>query len=121
MEKVFNLGIPHLGEHILKELDTPELIRCLLVSETWKVLAENVLFKRWKGRLFEACEDGETEIVQLLLDRSNTTIDLHARSGNGMTAIMLACSEGYDDIVKLFLDHSDKNMDLNKRGHCIVE
>ena len=72
MEKVINLGIPHVGEKIFRSMDTPGLIKCLEVSKTWKVLAENVLIKRWKGKMFEACQNGETKVVQLLLERCNS-------------------------------------------------
>ena len=54
MDKIINLGIPHVAENIFESIDTPELVQCALVSETWKVLAENVLIKRWKGKIFEA-------------------------------------------------------------------
>ena len=64
--KVINLGIPHIGEQVLENIDTDELIKCLKVSETWKILAENVLFKRWKGHIFEACEGGKVEIVKII-------------------------------------------------------
>ena len=67
MEKVINLGIPHVGEQIFESIETEGLIECLKVSETWKVLAENVLIKRWKGKIFEACQNGESKVVQLLL------------------------------------------------------
>ena len=66
MEKVINLGIPHIGEQMLENIDTDELIKCLKVSETWKILAENVLLKRWKGHIFEACEGGKVEIVKII-------------------------------------------------------
>ena len=69
MEKVINLGIPHIGEQIFESIETEGLIECLKVSQTWKVLAENVLAKRWKGKMFEACRNGQTKIVQLLLER----------------------------------------------------
>ena len=61
MEKIINLGIPHVGELIFESIDTTGLIQCLLVSETWKVLAENVLIKRWKGKMLKACKSGETK------------------------------------------------------------
>ena len=54
LNKVINLGIPHVGELIFESLDTPELIKCLEVSETWRELAENVLIKKWKGKMNEA-------------------------------------------------------------------
>ena len=48
LNKIINLGMPHIGEHIFKSIDTPGLTKCLEVSETWQELAENVLIKRWK-------------------------------------------------------------------------
>ena len=65
--EVINLGIPHVGEQIFSSLDTDELIQCLEVSQPWKALAENVLLKRWKGRIIEACKEGKTVIVKILL------------------------------------------------------
>ena len=88
MDKVINIGIPHVGELIFESFDTPELMKCLEVSETWKVLAENVLIKRWKGRLFQACNRGYIKVVKLLLDNSNQ-IDLNARNSNGNLAPLL--------------------------------
>ena len=64
---IINLGIPHVGEQIFSSLDTDELIQFLEVSEPWKILIENVLFKRWKGRILEACTDGKTHVVKILL------------------------------------------------------
>ena len=50
LNKIINRGMPHIGEHIFKSIDTPGLIKCLEVSQTWRELAENVLIKRWKGK-----------------------------------------------------------------------
>ena len=72
MDKVINLGIPHVGELIFESFDTPGLIKCLEVSQTWNVLAGNVLIKRWKGKMYKACKSGETKVVQLLLERCNS-------------------------------------------------
>ena len=72
MDKVINLGIPHVAELIFESISTPGLIKCLDVSETWRELAGNVLVKRWKGKLLEACQNGETKVVQLLLERCNS-------------------------------------------------
>merc|ERR1711860_369413 len=72
MDRVINLGIPHVGEKIFRSIDTPGLIKCLEVSETWKVLAKNVLIKRWKGKMLKACKTGETKVVQLLLVHYNS-------------------------------------------------
>ena len=64
MDKVINLGIPHVSELIFECFDTPGLIKCLEVSQTWRELAENVLIKRRKGKIyikvFEAFKIGET-------------------------------------------------------------
>ena len=46
MDKVINLGIPHVGELIFESIDTPGLINFMEVSQTWRELAENVLVKR---------------------------------------------------------------------------
>ena len=68
MDKIINHGMPHVAEQIFDNIETQGLIECLKVSETWKILAENVLIKRWKGKMFEACKNGETKVVQLLLE-----------------------------------------------------
>ena len=56
MDKVINHGMPHIGERIFESIDTPGLIKCLDVSQTWRDLAENVLVKRWKGKMLLACK-----------------------------------------------------------------
>ena len=97
MEKIINLGIPHVAELVFDGFDTSDLINYMEVSETWKVLAEDVLIKRckrWKGKIFEACKTGKTKIVQLLNASENT----------GWTAIMYACGRKHIDVVKLRLD-----------------
>ena len=99
MEKVINLGIPHVGEKIFESIETDELITYLMVSETWRELAENVLLKRWNGRFFEACSTGKTEIVKLLLERIDD-IDLKKRDIIGRTAFMAACIHGHNDVVQ---------------------
>ena len=106
MEKVINLGIPHIGEQIFSSINTPDLVKYLEVSEAWKVLAQNVLMKRWKGKLFQACESGETKVVQLLLE--NLTCEengLNIKDERGRTVFFCACIYGHKDIVKLLLDH----------------
>ena len=117
LNEVINLGIPHVGELIFESIDTPGLIKCLEVSQTWKVLAENVLIKRWKGKMFEACKSGETKVVQLLLERCNSEESgLNIRDENESTALMWACWNGHKDVVKLLLDHSER-IDLNARNN----
>ena len=117
MDKIINHGIPHIAEQIFKSIDTHDLIECLKVSETWKVLAENVLIKRWKGKMFEACKNGETKVVQLLLERCDAEESgLNIKDNEGVNALMVACENGHKDIVQLFLDNSEKNIDLNARS-----
>ena len=109
MENVINLGIPHVSEHIFESFDAPGLINCMEVSQTWKVLAENVLIKRWKGKMIEACKCGETKVVQVLLERCNSEESgLNARNEKGSTAFMAACQYGHKDVVYLLLDHSER-------------
>ena len=72
MDKIINLGIPHVGEQIFENIETHKLIKYLKVSETWKILAENVLIKRWKGKMLLACQNGETKVVELLLKHCNS-------------------------------------------------
>ena len=109
MDKVINLGIPHVGEKIFRSIDTPGLKSFLEVSETWKVLAENVLTKRWKGKMFEACKSGETKVVQLLLERCNSEESgLNIKDKNGWTPFMCACFNEHKDVVRLLLDHSER-------------
>ena len=113
MEKVVNLGIPHVGENIFENIDTEELIECALVSETWKVLAENVLLKRWNGKLIEACQMEYVEIVRLLLENLDHE---SAKDIFGSTVFIHACGFSNREIVKLLLDYStESNIDLNAK------
>ena len=167
MDKVINLGIPHVAEQIFESFDTPGLIKCMevsetwrelagnvlikrrngekymqifeafkrgktksayefmwslgtdelfqctLVSETWKVLAENVLIKKLKGKMCLACATGKTKFVQLLLERcTSEESGLNITDELGRTPFMWACYNGHKDVVKLFLEHSDR-IELN--------
>ena len=106
MDAIINHGIPHVGEQIFESLENEELIQCLKVSQTWQVLAENILFKRWKGKFFETCEYGKAEIVKILLDRSEISeIDVIARDSCGRTVFMWACYISHKGVVKMLLDH----------------
>ena len=118
MDKIINLGIPHIAEQIFDNIETQGLIECLKVSETWKVLAENVLIKRWKGKMFEACQNGETKVVQLLLERcSPEESEVNSKDFCGRTTTMIACENGYKDVVHLLLDYSEMNIDMNARSN----
>ena len=115
MDKVINLGIPHAGELIFENIDTDKLVEFRSVSQTWQVLAENVLLKRWKGKTFEACKSGKTEIVELLLNHSEN-LEWNTKHRAGRTPFMSACEKGHKEIVKLILEYSiDRNIDLNAR------
>ena len=115
MEKVINLGIPHVGELIFENIDTDELVECLSVTQTWQILAENVLLKRWRGRTFEACKNGKTEVVEILLKHLENE-EWNTKNQAGRTSFMVACEKGHKNIVKLLLDYSsERNIDLNAR------
>ena len=124
MDKVINLGIPHVAERVFKSINTPGLIKCLKVSQTWFELAGNVLIKRWKGKIrskmFGACKTGKTKIVQLILERCKTEeIGLNMKSSFGMTPLMWACHNGHKDVVKLLLDYAEQHsIDLNAKDVC---
>ena len=119
MENIINLGIPHVGEQIFEDLNTKDLIQYLKVSQAWKALAENVLFQRWKGKLFETCEEGKTEIVRIILERSkNEEVRLMMlRKHFHQTALLAACGNGHKDVVRLLLAHpSSRAIDFNDTG-----
>ena len=117
MEKVINLGIPHVGEEIFESINTQDLFKFLGVSETWKVLAENVLVKR-KGVMLEACKSGETKVVQLLLERCNSEeSELKTKDIFERTPFIWACQNGHKDVVKLLLDHEEARIDLNAKDY----
>ena len=63
----------------------------------------------------EACKCGHKEVVQVLLDTSERTIEFNARSNSGRTVSMFSCENGHKDVVKLLLDNPERNIDLNVR------
>ena len=130
MDKVINLALPYVGEQVFESLETDTLVQYLDVSEAWKILAENVLLKRWKYRLYEACKTGKSRIVELLLEHYNfEEIGLNVmvkdnygpdpRNQNVLnctkyrTPLMAACAYGHIDVVQMLLDHSADSIDLN--------
>ena len=118
MENIINLGIPHIGEKIFRSIDTPGLIKCLEVSQTWFDLAGNVFLKRTRVKMLEACQSGETKVVQLLLEHCNSEENgLNTKDEEGWTPFNEACFHGHKDIVKLLLEHLDPNIDLNARNN----
>ena len=115
MKKVINLNIPHIGEKIFENIGTNDLIEWLKVSKTWKILIENVLLKRWKGKLMEASRYGKFEIVKLLLERTDE--QLNVRDIDGRTALHWACRKGHKDVVQLLMNCQNKNIELNTRNN----
>ena len=117
LNSIINRGIPHVAELIFESMDTPELLSCMEVSETWKELAENVLIKRWKGKMLKACQNGQTKVVQLLLECCNSEESgLNTRDKYGWTPFMWACLYGHKEVVQLLLDTTEMNIDLNARN-----
>ena len=105
MEKIINSFIPQIGEQIFESVEDDSLVQCHEVSQTWKVLAEKVLLKRWKGKMFEACKAGKTQIVKLLLEHCNSEESgLSIKAKIGMTLFLIACNKVHSDVVKLLLD-----------------
>ena len=68
----FHPGFPHIAEQIFENFEDEELIRLLSVSETWRVLASNVLLQRWRGRFVDACYEASPELVKFLLANLKT-------------------------------------------------
>ena len=63
--------------------------------------------------MLEACENGETKIVELLLERCNfEESGLNTKDEDGATALMWACFNGHKGVVKLLLKHSER-IELN--------
>ena len=115
MDQIINLGIPHVGEHIFQSIATVKLLEFLSVSQAWKVLAENVLFQRWKDSLRQVSIVGMrlemTDIVDVLLRNPGT-------QSKGGTVFYWACSTRQVDIVKILLNRSaanKKSITLNAR------
>ena len=110
-------GKTRLAQALLKDLDNDVLFQIALVSETWKVLAENVLIQRWKGNMLKACQNRETKIVQLLLKRcTSEESGLNTSNELGYTPFMEACRNKHKDVVKLLLEHTER-IELNARAN----
>ena len=105
--------------NIFESIDTPGLIICMEVSDTWReLMAKYVLMQRWKGKMFEACKNGQTKVVQLLLEFYNSEESgLNRRDFFGRTTLMIACKNGHTDVVQLLLDNSEGDIDLNTRTY----
>jgi len=67
----------------------------------------NINQKRISGKtpLYIACEQGNENIVELLLQQEN--IEVNPIDKNGKTPLHIACSKGHESIVKLLLQHNN--------------
>ena len=115
MEKVINLGIPHVGEQIFRSFGDKTLIQWTKLCSTWNVIAGNVLYERWKHDFFEAYKTDKIDIVRIFLERCDSEDNqLNTKGRDGVTPFTFACRNGRSEIVKLLLHYSDvKNIDLN--------
>ena len=60
-----------------------------------------------------ACLNGHKDVVQLLLNNSESNIDFNAKHNSGMTAFNIACKNGHKDVVKLLVECSEaKHIDI---------
>ena len=76
-----------------------------------EILAEKTLFQQWKGRLWEACKEGKTKIVKLLLDYGDDT-DLNAEDWDRRTSFAWACSNSHEAVAQLLVNHP--SFEVNK-------
>ena len=119
MDQIINLGIPHIGEKIFESIDTKSLVRFLSVSNAWKELAGNVLFKRHRGQILVACKKEPSEVVKILIERSETE-ELNVKQQlDCLTPFMIACEFDRHDVVKSFLQNSEKKaIELNSKRNA---
>ena len=91
-------------------------------KEPGKVKAEDDIDARdedGKTALIRAAEEGDTETVEMLLDRE---ADIEAKTNDGETALMLAAGQGHTETVELLLDkgadiEADIKTDYEDGGH----
>ena len=118
MDRVINIGVPHIAKKIFEHVDIHGLIRCLYVSGTWRQLAEETFVNRLSeadenGRtpIMLACRFGYTYVLQIILKFSQSqNIDLNCVNYYDMTwknPFMFACVYGHEDAVKLLLGFSE--------------
>ena len=110
MDQIINLSFPHIGEQIFKNFSTTKVLEFSQVSKTWKVLAENVIVKRWRGklpRILKTLKSSKSKVIELLLEHSKIEAAELNQHFNGMTLFMWACKNGHIDVVKLLLERSD--------------
>jgi len=67
-----------------------------------------------EDQLQSACENGDIEVIKLLLNDDKIEVNQRKVDNNGWTPFYTACQYGYIEIVKLLLN--DKRVDVNKAG-----
>ena len=117
MDKIINIGIPHIGEGIFHNLSDEDLIKFWHVSKTWKQMAENVLMKRWKDKIIEAALENQDIIKILLMHPGAKDINWNEQCDIGKTTFHYACFLRRLDIVKIMLKKS-QTLDINLNMHC---
>ena len=136
MDKIINVGIPHIGEQIFSKLKISTLLELRFVSQTWKEHAENVLLDKLREpgmpinpvnlvaakcyNCLRITEKDRIELFRLLLELDHPktkNIDWNARCENDRcerTSLIKACDFDKPRIVQLLLEFSDiKSIDLN--------
>jgi len=133
MEKIINIGIPHIGEQIFKTLGTSGLVQLLSVSKTWKVLIEEVLFERYYSSddgdpcfgfshnheyhkyhnplscLLMSNEDSRVQIKVVKIIFENTKNHKHINF-IGREAFLAACRKGNTKVAKLLIEYSNQKV-----------
>lgn len=66
------------------------------------------------SEIYEACRQGDTDLVQVLIQSSPDDADINRLESNGSTALHVACSHGFRDIVRLLLN--DSRVDRHRRN-----
>ena len=64
--------------------------------------------------IYKACLEGDTNLVQALIQTSPDNVEINRLEPDGSTALHVACSEGFVDIVRLLLD--DSRVDRHRRN-----
>ena len=75
-----------------------------------------------QSEIYEACRQGYTDLVQVLIQSSPDDADISHLEPNGSTALHVACSHGFIDIVRLLLNDSrvDRHR-MNEDGRSAYE
>ena len=116
MDQIINLSFPHIGEQILNNFSTTKVLEFSQVSKTWKVLAENSIIKRWKGRLptvLKTLKSSKPEVIKILLQHAKIETAELNQHYNGLNLFMWACKYGHIGVVKQLLQRAD--IDFNDK------